>query len=71
MVTDKIEKGILIRDKIFEGNIYAQFGLIMEGLHALNILRKEDATEEEKLSAESKMEKLETLFETIQQMREY
>lgn len=66
----KIDKGLLIRDKIFQGNMYAQFGYLMEGIKALDILRKNDSTQEEIDWAEEKMNELNNLFEKIQELRE-
>jgi hypothetical protein len=51
MKTD-VDVGLEIRDSVFQGNLFGQLSLIRKSLWALNVLRKEDSTEEDKLKAE-------------------
>ena len=65
-IKDKVKLGEKIRDREFSGNNYSQLGYLMEGLMALNILRKETSTVEEIAWAEAKITELEEIQARIQ-----
>jgi len=66
---ERIQKGIEIRDKVFGGNQYSQLALIMEGVKAIRILIDENSSQEDITWAEEKMSELDSIYDTIQELR--
>lgn len=64
----KIELGLTIRDKLFNGNPYSQLGYLMEGIRALKIINNESSTEEELNWANNKLDELDNLYNEIQSL---
>lgn len=67
-MVNKIKIGQDIRDKVFKGNPYSQLASLRLGIKALNILRKEDSSEKNKLWAKAVLSDLEKLDEQIEEM---
>jgi hypothetical protein len=65
MTRKDIVAGMRIRDEVFGANPYAQLSLIRKSLWALNVLRKEDSTPENKAIAEQVLEMAEQIDNSI------
>lgn len=63
-----ITAGMRIRDEVFGANPYSQLSLIRQSLWALNILRKEDSSAEDKAKAEEILNMADQLNTKIEQI---